>query len=199
MSDVDNTDLNQEDPTAKTGGDQQPTVEELKAQLEEATREAAKLRNIKKDLEKQRDELKKAKKTDTDSTEDYKQLWQEQQEKATKILEKVKSSDINSAVTAQLGKVKIVPEYAEAAMKLLDKSLVEWDEDTGVDNQSVVAAVQKLKGAYPWMFEKKVTGTDIKEPAGGSNSDKTMKRAEFDKLQPLERHELIRKGYQLVD
>lgn len=196
-----------QDPNAAPGGDQQPTIEELKAQLDalkteadEAKADAAKLRSIKKDLEKQRDELKKSKKGDDDSNEDYKKLWQEAQDKLTKGQERAKSSDINAAVAAQLAKVKIVPEYQEAAVKLLDKGLIEWDEENGVDSQSVVAAIQKLKSSYNWMFEKKVAGADPKPAAdGASNNDKTMKRAEFDKLDATARYEVIKKDYRIVD
>lgn len=196
-----------EGPNATPGGDQQPTIEELKAQLDalkteadEAKADAAKLRGIKKDLEKQRDELKKSKKGDDDSNEDYKKLWQEAQDKLTKGQERAKSSDINAAVAAQLAKVKIVPEYQEAAVKLLDKGLIEWDEENGVDSQSVVAAIQKLKSSYNWMFEKKVAGADLKPAAdGASNNDKTMKRAEFDKLDAAARYEVIKKDYRIVD
>ncbi len=196
-----------QDPNATPGGDQQPTIEELKAQLDalkteadEAKADAAKLRGIKKDLEKQRDELKKSKKGDDDSNEDYKKLWQEAQDKLTKGQERAKSSDINAAVAAQLAKVKIVPEYQEAAVKLLDKGLIEWDEENGVDSQSVVAAIQKLKSSYNWMFEKKVAGADPKPAAdGASNNDKTMKRAEFDKLDATARYEVIKKDYRIVD
>lgn len=185
------------DQNAVVDGDQ-PTIEELKAALEKANGEAAKLRKLKKEIEADRDALKKAKPVDS-VDQDYKSLWSEAQERSAKILDKVKNSDISTALTAQLGKAKVDPQFAEAAAKLADRGLIEWDEDSGVSEQSVVAAVQKLKRDFPAMFEKKVGGADIKDVAGGSTPEKTIRRAEFDKLPPAARATKIRDGYKLVD
>src|SRR5574343_443751 len=103
------------DQNAQVNGDS-PSVEELKAQLEKANGEAAKLRKLKRDLEQERDSLKKSRSEQTD--QDYKALWSDAQERAAKILDKVKTSDIKTALTAQLAKAKVDPQFADAAANL---------------------------------------------------------------------------------
>lgn len=182
----------------------QESVETLKTQLaalqgdlEKANGEAAKHRKLAKDAQAERDLAKREKGNKGD--EDYKKLWEDEQNKSNARLEKVRKSDVNTAAVAQLAKAKVDPKFAEAAMKLLDHSLIEWDEDGGVDSPSVTAAVQKLKSAYPAFFEGKVGTNDVKDPAGGSQPEKTLKRAEFDKLSPAEKHDRMSKGWKLVD
>lgn len=164
------------------GGDHQPTLEELQAKLLEAQGEAAKYRNIAKQAQRDRDELKKKKPEAQPGSEDYKQLWQETNDKLTKMQQRTKEAAINAALTAQLTKAGVSPDWMDAAARLADGSLVEWDEEAGVDNGSVIATVQKLKSAYPGFFNKKVNRTDAKNPSDGPSQEKTISRAEYDQL-----------------
>lgn len=172
-------------------GDNEGTesVESLKAALEEARAEAAANRGKLKTVIAERDTLKqtvkKAPPTDEEGN-DYKTLYAQEQGARGKLLEKVKNSDIRSAATARLTKAGVLPEALELAIQSLDKSLIEWDEDNGVDETSLTAAVQKLKGNFGFIFEKKVSSTKPVIPVDGSTSngdEKVMSRAEYRKLQ----------------
>lgn len=182
----------------KAGGDQ-PTLEQLKAELLEARNEATKLRNIKAELAKERDNLKKKVKTDTSAEEDYKALWQEANDKATKLVERARNQAVDAAVMSKLTKAGVMADALDAAVKLVDRNLIQWDEDTGVEEATVVAAVQKLKGSFGFMFEKKVGLTKAKEASEGSTADKTMTRTEFMKLDAVTRAKRMREGWTLTN
>lgn len=188
-----------EDVDATVGGDQQDvSVEELKALNAKLEAEAAKHRNIRKKVEQERDEYKQKVKTSQD--EDYKSLWQQEVEEKNKLMATVKGSAVNSALTAQLTKAGVLPDAIEAAIGLVDQQMIEWDRDSGVDSASVTAAVAKLKAKHAFMFEKKVARTEPKSPADGSSTDANeMKRSDFEKLNPIERFERIKKGLKVVD
>lgn len=183
---------------AEADGDQQVSVEVMKSRIAELEAEAAKHRNIRKSVERERDELKAKTKSTTD--QDYKSLWQQEAEAKSKLLTRVKSAAVNEAVTQRLTKAGVVPDAIEAAAKLVDANLIEWDEDNGVDGASVTAAVAKLKSQYGILFESKVAKTEPKNPADGSSTNANeMKRSDFDKLDPLERMARIKKGTRIVD
>src|SRR5579862_7923400 len=152
----------------KTGGEPAETVESLKEKLAELestvsslNAEATKNKHLRRAAEKERDELKKNKPADQ-SDKDYKTLWEQTNEKLSKSLERAKKADINTALAEQFGKTKVAADRFGAALKLIDSNLIEWDEDTGVDSRSVVAAVQKLKSEHGFLFETTVDKTDVK-------------------------------------
>lgn len=193
-----NVDNNVVDEHKDGGG--QPTVEQLQAELAEARAEAAKLKGIKEKIVKERDALKKAPKVES-TDEDYKSLWEESNTKLSKMQEAVKSSQKQSALREKLLGAKVQADKVDAALKLADMNLVEWDEDSGVDSSSVTAAVQKLKKDYGWMFESKVAGTpEPKSPSEGTASDKTITRAEFERLSPQQkRDKVVVEKFKVVD
>lgn len=196
---TENTNVDSNVDEHKDGGGQ-PTVEQLQAELADARAEAAKLKGIKEKIVKERDALKKAPKVES-TDEDYKSLWEESNTKLSKMQEAVKSSQKQSALREKLLGAKVQSDKVEAALKLADMNLVEWDEDSGVDGSSVTAAVQKLKKDYGWMFESKVPGTpEPKSPSEGASSDKTITRAEFERLTPQQRRDkVVVEKFKVVD
>lgn len=180
---------------------EQPTVEELQAELAAAHAEAAKLKGIRDDLKKQRDDLKKKVPAKSDSDEDYKSLWEESNQKLTKMQEAIKSRDVKDALRTKLLSSKVQADKIEAALQLADQKLVEWDEEEGVRKSSVDATVQKLKGSFGWLFESKVAGTpEPKSPSEGSSSDKTITRAEWSQLSPQQqRDKIVVEKFKVVD
>ena len=147
------------------------------------------------------DEVSKAKKGIGEDGTNYKQLYEQADAKAAKVVERAKKADINSAATAQLTKIGVTADGMGAALKLLDTNAVEWDEDDGVDPTSVKAAVQSLRNEYPFLFEKKVTSTTVKVAKDGSASgnDNEISRADFDKLSPKDKAARISKGVKVTD
>lgn len=199
MSMENNAPEKDENPGASSGdGDLQKKLNELMAERDAAAAEAAKYRKLQKDAIAERDALKKQAPVQKND-EDYKQLWTETTDKLSKTLERVKTADINSALSAQLTKAGLSQSWFDAAVKLVDRDLVEWNEDTGVDRQSITAAVAKLKSAYPAMFEKLIKGVDPKDASNGSSESKTMTRQEFDRLDPIARAKRMREGWKLTE
>lgn len=193
--------------TSKVAGEQQETVEtvdSLKARLAEMdttikalSDESTKHKNLRRQAEKERDELKKAKPTQS-SEEDYKSLWQQTTEKLSKTLERTKSSDIRTALSEQLTKSRVASDRFDAAIGLIDRALIEWDEDAGVDPHSVTAAVQKLKAQHAFLFETTVSPTDVKTPGDGGVKN-SITRAAFDALSPKEKMEKMKAKVRLTD
>jgi hypothetical protein len=185
--------------------DSADTVESLKAQLTELqgsvstlTAEATKNKALRRAAEKERDGLKTKVKTTESTDEDYKTLWEESNNKLSKSLERAKKSDINSALIAQFGKTKVASDRIDAAAKLVDFNLIEWDEETGVDSRSVVAAVQKLKSEHKFLFEGTVEPTDVKN-AGDGKTGSTITRSIFDTLSPKDKASKMKSGIKVID
>jgi hypothetical protein len=60
--------------------------------------------------------------------------------------------------------------------------------------------VQKLMAQEGWMFERKVAKTEPKNPADGSSHNANeISRSDFEKLNPMERMERVKKGLRIVD
>lgn len=186
-------------------GDSQETVESLKARLSEMestvkslSDEATKHKSIRRAVEKERDELRTKTKAAPTADEDYKALWQSTNEKLTKVQERAKTADIRSALNEQLTKSKVSSDKLNAAIGLIDRALIEWDEDAGVDTHSVTAAVQKLKSEHGFLFETTVAKTEVKTPGDGGTKN-TISRAAFDALSPKDKAEKMRSGVKLTD
>jgi hypothetical protein len=190
---------------ASTDGESVETVESLKAKLAEyestvssLNGEAAKHKALRRAAEKERDDLKKNKPANDKSDQDYKTLWEQSNDKLTKSLERAKKADINTALTEQFGKTKVASDRYAAALKLIDSTLVEWDEEAGVDKSSVVAAVQKLKSEHKFLFESTVESTDVKN-AGDAGTKNTISRSIFDTLSPADKMAKVKSKVKIVD
>jgi hypothetical protein len=191
------TDPIEADVNAQADGVQQDVgKEDWEGRAKRAEAEAAKYRAQRKKAEQERDEAKAKTKT---QDEDYKSLYQDQLQRNEKYREGRKNAEVESALVSQLTKAGVSKDALKAAAKLADKALIEWDEDQGVEDISVTAAVQKLKATEGWMFESKVARTDPKTPADGSSSANEVKRSDFDRLDPMARMNAVKKGLRIVD
>src|ERR1035441_3000087 len=104
------------DDTKQVDGGQQPSVEDLQAQLATANAEAAKERNIRKTLQAERDAAKKQKPAEKHE-DDFKSLYAEANEKNEKLLARQKTSAIESAVKGRLVKAGVLPDAIDAATR----------------------------------------------------------------------------------
>jgi small-conductance mechanosensitive channel len=190
----------QDDVAANAEVDQQTeSVDELKSQIARLEAEATKHRKVRQQVEKERNELRE--KTKSSQDEDYKTLYQTTLDEKSKLHTHVKTQAVNSAVEKQLTKLGVNPALMEAALKLVDHSMVDFDIESGVDSTGVTAAGQKFKSTYSAFFEKPVKGADVKTPGSGASTDNanTMTRSEFDRLDPHVRAERMKKGWKLTD
>ena len=180
-----------------------PTLEELQTQVAELQAEAAKQKNIRKTVEQERNDWKKkAQVTKPEpQSEEYKSLWEAERAEKEQLVTRVKSTAIDSALLAKLTKVGVLPDALDAARKLVDKNIIEWDPEAGVDGTSVDAAIQVMKKDYGFMFEKKVNRTTPKLPADSSSNQtgKTINREEFERLPQHERRAAIKNRVEIVD
>jgi len=194
------------DSSASVNGDSQETVESLKARLAELdstvaslNSEATKHKALRRQAEKERDEFKTKVKTTDTSEQDYKQLWQQTNDKLSKTLERAKKADINTALSEQFNKSKVSSDKFGAALKLVDHSLIEWNEDEGIDGRSITAAVQKLKSEHGFLFESMVAATDPKTPGDASSKNNTITRTAFEALSPMDKAAKMKSGIKLID
>ena len=191
-------------------GGAQPSVAELTARLKTLETEltdwqgkASKYKNQRKKLEQERDTLKsqlRSPKTtngsgngqgsgegdgDGEGRDDkiYKDLFEKSEQKISKFLERAKQGDIRAALSAQLLELGVAKDRLTAALKLADTSEVEWTEDDGVDNTSIRAVAQKLKGESPFLFEGSTSGNSTRRPgSGGTPRENTISMADLNKI-----------------
>ncbi len=153
-----------------------------------------------KELEGEVKKLKAGRKPESESDgQDYKTLYQQETAARTKLVERTRKSDVSTAATARLTKVGVDPEALDAALQLIDSSKVEWDEDGGVDETSVNAAVATLKTKFPVLFGKKIPANNPKVAGEGKTSDpKTITRAEFEALDYRAQSAKMLSGFKVV-
>lgn len=174
-------------------------VVDWKAKAEAAEAEAAKQKAIKKEIQKERDELKKSVKP-VDNPEVTKYLKEELESvssKLTKYAEKAKNASIKVAASSKLSAMGINPDALDLAVQQLDKSLIQYDEDTdSVDDTALSAAVSKLKSKHPFLFERTVSSPKFRPAAEGSakGDDKTISPEEWRSMSSKEQRIAIKAG-----
>lgn len=183
-----------EDVSSKEGlGDEgsEERITALEAQIEKLNAEAATQRKLKQRAIQKLEEQQSTQTNDEDKSNNWKQLYEQEKTEKQQLLDKAKNASIEAAITQQLTKVGILPDGVKAAAKLLDKDLIEWDPQNGLDEGSVEASIALLKHNYSFLFESKVNATKPKNPADGKDkSEKEITRGEFDRLPPKQKAEV---------
>jgi ribosomal protein S15P/S13E len=170
----------------------------LTSRLEALEAENTKLRQIKKAVTKERDEFKKA--NQTTQSEDYRELYEQETQRYNKLQEHLKNNAIDAALRESLKRLKIQDTALDAAVKLVDKNLITWDEEDGVDTIGLDAASKKLKSQHSFLFEKPVGATDnFKVPGKTSQIDKSISRSAFFALSPKEQGAKSLAGWTVYD
>lgn len=170
-------------------------INSLLNELEQAKAEAAKNRNIKQQLVKERDQLRDQLKTKEPSKDDdYKQLYQAQLEENKKIIADRKNETISNTIKQKLMEQGLESEKeVKAALKLIDKGLIDF-EDTDIDEVGINAAVLQLRKDYDFLFEKTIPASKPKLPSDKvPTSEKTISRADFDRLDVREQALVMQK------
>lgn len=195
--------LNQGGNPENTGGSQNnpeqnpEDFQQVKQRLADLEAALNKERSIKQQVIQERDQLKKQKKTE--NNEDVQKLLLDSQTRATELLERVKNTDIKTALVQELTKSGVAPKWFEAAVKLADRGNIDWTEEHGVDSISLQASVARLRKDFPDMFERKLTEVEAKAAAGRGGGEKTIKRADYFKLPPAEQHKRVKEGWKVID
>lgn len=183
-----------------TGDDAESRISALEDQINKLTAEATTQRKLKQRAIKERDELKGNQNND-DEKSNYRSLYENERIKNEAMVEQAKQASIDAAVSQQLTKVGVLPDAVGAATKLLDRDLIEWDMQAGLDQSSVEAAIAKLKYDHKFLFEGRVTSTKPRTPADttSSKSSKEMTRSDFNELSPQEQASRVKNGYKIID
>jgi len=154
----------------------------------------------KKETEKQRDLLKQKVKTPLENPEVTAYLKEELAKVSAqqqKYVERAKSGAIKVAASSKLSAMGINPQALDLAVAQLDKSLVQYDEDTdSVDDTALSAAVSKLKSQHPFLFEKTVGSPKVRTPAEGSSrgDSNTISREDWQNMTTKEQRAAILSG-----
>ena len=189
-----------DETVTEVDGDSQTTEQEstdYKALYEATQAKLNKQIKIKQDVTKERDELKKGK-VQTEEN-DYKKLYEDELNARQSIETKVKTAQAKTAVSAQLMKIGIRPEFHDIALKIADLSKVEIDDDGEIDSVSVTALGQLFKKENAVMFETKINKVDPKGAVNGSSENKTITRDELNQLNPAERMNRIKNGWKIIN
>lgn len=163
---------------------------QLQKDLDSATAEAAKQRNLKKDAvgksAAEREQLEFVKKQN-----------EEILGKMSKYAEKAKSAAVTLAATKKLTAMGINPDFIALAIKEIDPALITYDEDMDkVDDTGLSTGLSKIKTQYPVMFERSVRTPKYIPPAdGAANADsKVLSREDFNSMTPAQQREQIMAG-----
>lgn len=175
-------------------------VEKLIAERDAAIADATKQRSIKQKIAKERDSLKQTPATDTDTANDvkYKALWEQSQTELETIRTSSRETQLSAALTEQLSKSGIKADALVAGRKLVDRSMIEFNDDGSIDDMSVVGAMQALRAESPFLFESKIAPTSTKTPAASNTASNEITRSEFDALSPVQKSEAMRAGKSVV-
>lgn len=195
---IDNPEVDKDDGDDNNQDDPNEIIKSLEKEVQNLRAEAASQRKLKQRLSKDLDEL-KAKGNNSKGEESFKSLY-EQEKQAREALERqARETSIQAAVNEQLSQVGVQPDVMKAASKLINKDLIDWDAQEGLDKSSVESAVALLKSEYPVLFETKVPSTKPKVPSDGkTSSSKEITRSEFNKL-PLVQQAEIATTHTIVD
>ncbi len=148
-----------------------------KAKALELEAEAAKQRALKKKAVDEAAELKKKPQVNDEVKLFLESQLAETNGKLAKFAEKARNGAVHVAASAKLSQMGVNPGLLAIAIKSLDQSLVQYDEDTdGVDDTALGAAVSKLKAEFPALFERPINAPKFRPPLDGSsnNLDKSV-------------------------
>jgi uncharacterized small protein (DUF1192 family) len=186
-----------EDTNVEVNDEVVPSITELQAQIASLQGEVAKERSIRKKALAERDEIKKK----VEPNEDFKSLYQQELDARSNLTKALKQRDVTAALTVELAKVGVNPTAVEAALKLANVDIIDWDVDAGVDKTGLSAAVSQLRGSDGFLFEKEVKGTkptNPKEKSAANGNENEMSREDFDKLTPYEKTAVLRKKVTII-
>lgn len=172
----------------------------LKAEIEALKAEAAKERGLKKQILAEKKAL-EAKQLDNPKAtdDDFKKLYMEQLEENESIKKSVKQQQVDALLKSKLDEAGVKTEkHINAALKLIDKNLIDNADEDGI---AIEAAIIRLRKECDFLFEKPVQGIPPKSPADKmkSSSEKTITRADWDKLPLGEQPILMSEGYKITD
>jgi hypothetical protein len=188
------------DNTPTTNDESSDEMQILKAEIEALKAEAAKERGLKKQILAEKKALEAKQLDNPKATEDdFKKLYMEQLEENESIKKSIKQTKLDALLKSKLDEAGVkTDKHVNAALKLIDKSLIDNADEDGV---AIEAAIIRLRKECDFLFEKPVSVPNPKTPADKQthSNDKTITRADWDNLPIGDQPILLSKGYTIID
>lgn len=146
---------------------------------------------------------------------DYKQLFESQQAEASKLREQLEgmmtqakqsklsteAAKIAAGLTKDVGRLKILQKEIGQRLTLVDDQIRVVDESGQLTVSTLEELTSRIKADYPFLVDgSQATGGGAARSSGGAGSgDKTITRADFDSMRPIERSKYMQSGGRVTD
>ena len=146
---------------------------------------------------------------------DYKQLFESQQAETGKLREQLDSmmtqakqakisaeaAKIAAGLTKDVGRLKLLQKEVGQRLTLVDDQIRVVDESGQLTVSTLDELTSRIKADYPFLVDgSQATGGGAARSSGGAGSgDKTITRADFDGMRPLDRAKFMQSGGRVTD
>lgn len=146
---------------------------------------------------------------------DYKQLFESQQAEASKLREQLEgmmtqakqsklsteAAKIAAGLTKDVGRLKILQKEIGQRLTLVDDQIRVVDESGQLTVSTLEELTSRIKADYPFLVDgSQATGGGAARSSGGAGSgDKTITRADFDSMRPIDKAKYMQSGGRVTD
>ena len=146
---------------------------------------------------------------------DYKQLFESQQAETGKLREQLdgmmtqakqakisaEAAKIAAGLTKDVGRLKLLQKEVGQRLTLVDDQIRVVDESGQLTVSTLEELTSRIKADYPFLVDgSQATGGGAARSSGGAGSgDRTITRAEFDMMRPVERSKFMQSSGRVTD
>lgn len=146
---------------------------------------------------------------------DYKQLFESQQQEAKKLREQLdgmmtqakqakisaEAAKIAAGLTKDVGRLKLLQKEVGQRLTLVDDQIRVVDESGQLTVSTLEELTSRIKADYPFLVDgSQATGGGAARSSGGAGSgDRTITRAEFDMMRPVEKAKFMQSSGRVTD
>lgn len=146
---------------------------------------------------------------------DYKQLFESQQQETERLKQEnsnLKTASKQSTISAQAGQIaasltkdtgrlKLLQKEISQRLTLVDDQIRVVDESGQLTVSTLEELTNRIKADYPFLVDgSQATGGGAARSSGGAGSgDRTITRAEFDMMRPLEKSKFMQSSGRVTD
>lgn len=146
---------------------------------------------------------------------DYKQLFESQQAETGKLREQLdgmmtqakqakisaEAAKIAAGLTKDVGRLKLLQKEVGQRLTLVDDQIRVVDESGQLTVSTLEELTSRIKADYPFLVDgSQATGGGAARSSGGAGSgDRTITRAEFDMMRPVEKAKFMQSSGRVTD
>jgi hypothetical protein len=146
---------------------------------------------------------------------DYKQLFESQQQEAGKLKQQLEdmmaqskrskisteAARIAAGLTKDVGRLKMLEKELSQRLTLVDDQIRVADQNGQLTVSSISDLIVQIKTDYPFLIDgSQATGGGAARSSGGAGSgDKIITRADYDSMRPIERSKFMQSGGKVTD